>query len=165
MKVHSVYELNLDLLKEKGVKGMIIDLDNTLVGAKVPLASDELIEWLERVQTAGFKVVVVSNNNQRRVAKFADPLSLPFIFRARKPITRAFRKALIEMRIQSHEAVVIGDQLLTDILGGNRLGIATVLVEPISPSDEGFFTRINRQIEKLLWKQLRKRRLIPWEDI
>ncbi len=83
-QVNSIYELELDTLWKQGYRGIITDLDNTLVGAKAPFATPELIEWLKVVGQIGFQVVIVSNNQRTRVTKFAEPLSLPFIYRAKK---------------------------------------------------------------------------------
>lgn len=148
LQVESIYEIDLAKLWEEGVRGIITDLDNTLVGAKVPLATPELIEWLKYLQSLGFKVVIVSNNNESRVGNFAKPLNIPFIHRARKPSNQAFRRAMRMMELEAEHVAVIGDQMLTDVLGGNRMGLFTILVQPISLLDEGFFTKINRRVEK-----------------
>ncbi len=147
--VQTIYDINLEELWQSGIRGIITDLDNTLVGAKVADATPELVNWLGHVKQLGFKVVIVSNNQETRVSTFALPLSIPFIHAARKPTNTAFRKALALMDTTAEQTVVIGDQMLTDVLGGNRLGLYTILVAPISIHDEGFFTRINRRIEKL----------------
>src|SRR5690606_31039521 len=134
------------------VRGTITDLDNTLVGAKVPHATEELIQWLQAVQKQDFSVTIVSNNNSFRVGTFADPLSLPSISQARRPSRHAFRKAMTMMNLRAEQIIVIGDQQLTDVLGGNRMGLHTILVNPISPADEGFFTRMNRRMERIAAK-------------
>ncbi|MEK8129362.1 YqeG family HAD IIIA-type phosphatase [Paenibacillus filicis] len=147
-QVNSIYDIELDMLWKQGYRGIITDLDNTLVGAKAPLATPELIDWLKVVGQIGFQVVIVSNNQRDRVTKFAEPLSLPFIYQARKPTNVSFRRALQLMKLQPEQTMVIGDQMLTDVLGGNRLGLYTILVSPIAIADEGFFTKVNRRIEK-----------------
>ncbi|CAM4267426.1 YqeG family HAD IIIA-type phosphatase [Paenibacillus tarimensis] len=164
MLVNTIYDIDLDVLKKNGVKGIITDLDNTLVGARDPIATPELVAWLDRVRAAGFKVVIVSNNNQTRVSKFAQPIGIPFIHAARKPANRAFHKALAVLGLSAEHTVVIGDQMLTDVLGGKRMGLYTILVTPIAPKDEGFMTRINRRIEKYALSKLRKKGLWPKED-
>lgn len=147
-RVKSVYEIVLPELWNNGVRGIVTDLDNTLVGAKIPLATPELTEWLKHVKELGFQVVIVSNNREARVSNFAVPLGLPFIFNARKPAHKAFRAAMAMMGLPPEQIAVIGDQMLTDVLGGNRMKLYTILVQPISPADEGFFTRVNRRIER-----------------
>jgi hypothetical protein len=156
MQVKTIYDIPLDRLIEMGIRGIITDLDNTLVGARVPAATPALIEWLAEVKRRGLKVVIVSNNAQGRVSAFAGPLSIPFIYRARKPGMRAFRKALEIMNLKPEDTVVIGDQMLTDVFGGRRMGLYTILVTPISPMDEGFFTRINRKLERIAVSKLNK---------
>ncbi len=156
--VRTIYDIDLEALKASGIRGIMTDLDNTLVGAKVPLATPELGAWLEGVRASGFKVVVVSNNNEARVRAFAEPLRLPFVSRARKPLNAAFAKALGMMGLRANEAAIVGDQMMTDVLGGNRLGLYTILVEPIAASDEGWMTRnVNRNLERAFLSRLRKK--------
>ena len=150
IKADTVYDIPLDKLWNQGIRGIITDLDNTLVGAKEPVATPELVDWLKKVQNRGFKVVIVSNNNHLRVSKFADPIVVPFIPSARKPFNRAFVQAMKQMGLTPAQTAVVGDQMLTDVLGGNRLGLFTVLVRPVAIQDEGFFTRINRLIERVV---------------
>ncbi|MCU6709550.1 YqeG family HAD IIIA-type phosphatase [Paenibacillus sp. J5C_2022] len=159
MRVNSVYDIDLEELGARGVKGIITDLDNTLVGAKEPLATPELVKWLDKVKAAGFRVVILSNNNSLRVSSFAAPLQVPFLHKARKPIAKSFRRALNMLGLKAEETVMIGDQMLTDVLGGNRMGLYTILVTPIAPLDEGFTTLINRRIERIALSRLRKRGL------
>ncbi|MBD2872503.1 YqeG family HAD IIIA-type phosphatase [Paenibacillus arenilitoris] len=159
MRVNSVYEINLDELESRGVRGIITDLDNTLVGAKEALATPELVLWLDAVRARGFHVVIVSNNNDSRVGRFASPLNIPYIHAARKPAAKAFRKALQLLGLGPEQTVVIGDQMMTDVLGGNRMGLYTILVTPIAPADEGVMTRVNRMIERVALIRLRKKGL------
>jgi HAD superfamily phosphatase (TIGR01668 family) len=163
LHVNSIYDIDLEALKSRGVKGIITDLDNTLIEWDRPEATPELAEWLIKVAEEGFKIMVVSNNNETRVSSFADPLGIPFIHAARKPFHKAFRKAQQLMKLAPHEVVVVGDQIFTDVLGGNRLQLYTILVVPVAQSD-GFFTRINRRLERIALHFMRKRGMITWED-
>lgn len=157
LQVNTIYDIDLKALWEQGKRGIITDLDNTLVGAKAPLATPELIDWLKVVGQLGFQVVIVSNNNKPRVSKFAEPLSLPFIYRAKKPTSASFYKAMALMKLRPEQTVVIGDQMMTDVLGGNRMGLYTILVLPIARADEGMFTKIvNRTLEKAALTWMRK---------
>jgi len=162
--VNSIYDIDLKRLKEQNVRGIIADLDNTLVSAKTPYATPELISWLNRVREAGFKVVILSNNNRKRVGDFAEPLDLPFVHAARKPIGSAFRKALKKLELEPQETVVVGDQLVTDMLGGRRLGMRTILVNPIDRSEDGPWTRLNRMIERMALRRLRRKGLWPLKE-
>ena len=161
--VKNIFEITPELLKEKGVKGIITDLDNTLVEWDRPLATPKIIEWFEDMKKNNIKVTIVSNNKEGRVNSFSDPLNIPFIFAARKPMGKAFNRALMQMELSKAEAVVIGDQLLTDVLGGNRSGFHTILVVPVAQTD-GFATRINRKIERRILNWFRKKGKLTWED-
>ncbi|AKP47890.1 MULTISPECIES: YqeG family HAD IIIA-type phosphatase [Bacillus] len=162
-QVKSIFDIDPATLKKRGIKGIITDLDNTLVEWNRPSATPELEEWFNRMKKHGIQVTIVSNNNEDRVKAFAEPLNIPFIHKARKPMGKAFRKALKRMNISKEETVVIGDQLLTDILGGNRGGFYTILVVPVAQTD-GFWTRINRTIERRIMNVCKKKGLIQWED-
>ncbi len=160
--VRSIYDIDIQKLKQNGIRGIITDLDNTLVGAKVAYATPELAAWLEGVRALGFQVVVVSNNRELRVREFAEPLMLPYVYRARKPMNSSFRRALAMMSLRPEQTAVIGDQMMTDVLGGNRIGLYTILVEPIAAGDESFVTRyLNRNLERAFVSRLRKRGWLP----
>ncbi|QWU17651.1 hypothetical protein SAMN04487895_10546 [Paenibacillus sophorae] len=162
LRVNTVFDINLEDLYLKGYRGIITDLDNTLVGAKAPLATPELVLWFDKVKQHGFKLVIVSNNNMNRVSRFAAPLNIEFVHGARKPTNAPFHKAMKLMNLEPEMTIVVGDQMLTDVYGGNRLGLFTVLVLPISPEDEGLGTRINRRIEQIALTRLRKQGL--WHE-
>jgi uncharacterized protein len=161
--VKNIFEIEPDSLKEKGVKGIITDLDNTLVEWDRPTATPKLIEWFDNMRRNEILITIVSNNNEKRVKAFSDPLQIPFIFQARKPMTRAFNKALKQMGLRKEETVVIGDQLLTDVLGGNRSGFHTILVVPVAQTD-GFVTRFNRKVERRILNWFKKKGKLNWED-
>ncbi|WP_027407876.1 YqeG family HAD IIIA-type phosphatase [Anoxybacillus tepidamans] len=159
----SVLEITPDQLKNKGIKGIITDLDNTLVEWDRPSAPPRLVQWFEKMKQSGIQIVIVSNNNEQRVKSFAEPLEIPFIYAAKKPMTRAFLQALKEMNLKKEEVVVIGDQLLTDVLGGNRGGFHTILVVPVAQTD-GFWTRFNRKIERKLLHMMKRKGMVYWEE-
>ncbi|MFA8439623.1 YqeG family HAD IIIA-type phosphatase [Pueribacillus sp. YX66] len=160
---NSIYDINLNQLIEKGIKGIITDLDNTLIEWDRPNATPELIDWFKKVEAKGLLVTIISNNNQERVGTFANPLSLPFIYDARKPMSKSFKRALVEMDLHPSEVVVVGDQLVTDVFGGNRLGLHTILVTPVANSD-GFWTKFNRRIERFLLGRMKRKGMVYWED-
>lgn len=163
LHVTSIYKIDLQALKNRGVKGIITDLDNTLIEWDRPNATPELMEWLNRLKQEGFQVIVVSNNNQIRVSSFAEPLDIPYIHAAKKPTRTPFTEALKRLQLSPKETVVIGDQMFTDVLGGNRLGLYTILVVPVAQTD-GFLTKFNRRLERMALSWLRKKGLITWED-
>lgn len=161
--VKKVFDITPEILLEKNVKGIITDLDNTLVEWDRPEATPMLIDWLKTMKDAGIQVVIVSNNKEFRVKSFSDPLGIPFIYQAHKPMGKAFRKALKIMNVKREEVVVIGDQMLTDIFGGNLNKLHTILVLPVAQSD-GFFTRFNRMVERRIMKKLKAKGQMTWEE-
>ncbi|MBE6185084.1 YqeG family HAD IIIA-type phosphatase [Heyndrickxia ginsengihumi] len=162
-QVKSVLMIKPEELKSRGIKAIITDLDNTLVEWDRPSATPELTSWFENMKKHQIKVTIVSNNQQSRVKLFAEPLGIPFIYKARKPFAKAFHKAVQMMNVRKEETVVIGDQLLTDILGGNRSGYYTILVVPVAQSD-GFMTKFNRKVERRIMSYFKKKGLLSWED-
>jgi HAD superfamily phosphatase (TIGR01668 family) len=159
----SVLDISPEKLKARGIKGIITDLDNTLVEWDRPSATPQLVKWFDEIKQNNIMVTIVSNNHEDRVKAFADPLQIPFIFQARKPLGRAFKQALAQMGMQKDEVVVIGDQLLTDVLGGNRSGFHTILVVPVAQTD-GLATKFNRFVERRIMNWFRKKGMLRWED-
>ncbi|MDR3591617.1 MAG: YqeG family HAD IIIA-type phosphatase [Negativicutes bacterium] len=154
MMVESLQDINFDELKEEGVRGIIFDLDNTII----PWDSSDLCPtvalMLSEILAKGLKVSIVSNNWHKRVKEIALQLGLPFVSRAYKPAKTGFRRALAAMELEAGETVVIGDQLFTDVLGGNRLGLRTIWVKPLT-AQEFIGTKIHRRFEKLAVRILR----------
>ncbi|WP_249871030.1 YqeG family HAD IIIA-type phosphatase [Oceanobacillus saliphilus] len=161
--VKSVFDIQPETLKKRGIKGIITDLDNTLVAWDVKDATPEVIQWFKLMKDHDIKVTIISNNSQERVSVFSEPLGTPFVYSARKPLSRAFRTVAKEMELKKDEVVVIGDQLLTDVLGGNIAGFFTVLVVPIVQTD-GKITRFNRKIERRILNYMRRKGKISWEE-
>lgn len=163
LHLHSIFDIDLTALRNRGIKGVITNLDNTLVVQDSPDAPEKLRSWLQDVRDHGMKVVIVSNNRKTRVSEFARPLGIPFVYEARKPWGQPFHRALRLLHTTSRDTVVVGDQLLTDIYGGNRFGFYTIWVDPISDY-EGLPTKINRFFERIIYKSLKKRGYMQWDD-
>lgn len=148
---NSIFEIDLEQLKAANIQGLIIDIDNTLVAWDQQWASEETKAWLLSLKEHGFKVCLVSNNTEDRVVKFNEALKLPAIHRATKPRRGAFKRAMALMGTDVKNTAVIGDQIFTDVLGGNRMGLTTVLVVPIK-SKEFWWTTFVRKIERHVLK-------------
>ena len=159
MVLNTVHDLDLNYLKQQGIEGIITDLDNTLVAWNDHQLNDKLKGWFLSLQKAGFKVCILSNNSLSRVEDFASQVGVPAVSKAVKPRRAGFRRALEHLKLQPKQTVVLGDQLFTDILGGNRTGLFTILVTPLSQK-EFFGTRIVRQIERILLKKLKEKGLL-----
>lgn len=154
--VDSVYDIDLEELKKQGIRGIIADLDNTLVpwrSCEIPCA---LEDWFCRVRNAGLKIAVVSNNSPSRVAEFSSRLGVTCIAKAVKPRRGAFRRIAADFGFAPQEMAVVGDQLFTDILGGNRSGMYTILVKPLS-RHEFVGTKLVRLVERIFLRRLQKR--------
>lgn len=154
--VQSVFQIDIEKLANSGFKGIITDLDNTLVGWDVKTPTKEIQEWFKKANDLGLTITIVSNNNEKRVSGFSKDLDVDFIFKARKPMGRAFKKAIQHMNIKPEETIVIGDQMLTDVLGGNNNGLYTIMVVPVKKTD-GFLTRLNRIIERRLLNYFKRK--------
>ncbi len=151
--VSSIYHINVSRLWDEGKRAIITDLDNTLVRWNAPSATPKLVSWLKMVQDTGFRVCILSNNDRLRVTEFAKPLGLIALDMARKPRLSGFRHALNLLQVSVAETVMIGDQVFTDILGGNRMGMYTVLVAPIH-EQEYIGTRVMRRMERIVLRRV-----------
>lgn len=155
LHVESVFKLNLKKLKKNNIKGLIIDIDNTLVSWDIKYVTEKTKQWLLNLEKEGFRVCLVSNNTKDRVVVFNEELKLPAIHRALKPRTGAFRKAMKIIGTTAKNTAVIGDQIFTDVLGGNRMGLFTVLVVPIV-GKEFWWTTFMRKIERYILRTVLK---------
>ncbi|PRR69934.1 YqeG family HAD IIIA-type phosphatase [Neomoorella humiferrea] len=151
--VRSLRDIPLAALKARGIRGLIIDLDNTVTEWGRATLDREVYQWFMDLKKQGLRACLVSNNRDERVKKIASHLGIPGISRAGKPRRRAFYQAMAVMETAVGNTAVIGDQVFTDVLGGNRLGLFTILVMPINKR-EFFGTRLMRQLEKLITKHL-----------
>jgi hypothetical protein len=149
----SIFHIDLDSLKSKNIKGLLVDLDNTLMPWNELAYTNELINWLNSLKTQNFKVCIVSNNGHDRGRPIALELDLPLVAFARKPSKSAFKKALDILKTDVDRTAVIGDQLFTDVLGGKRVGLYTILVKPIS-KNEFWGTKMVRFVERIFLKML-----------
>ena len=148
--VKSVFAINYNKLYSKGYKGLIFDIDNTLVhhGDDSTKEVDELFRYIQQI---GFKTIILSNNSEERVKRFLKNINSLYIYDAKKPAVSNYLKTLEKLGLRKEEMIVIGDQIFTDIWGANRSGITSILVEYIRKENE---TKIGkkRQIEKIiLW--------------
>ena len=155
MYVESIYHIDLEKLRARGIDTIISDLDNTLVPWVETQVNPELKTWLENLKAQGFKVCLVSNALERRIAHFRAELNVPGLSRANKPSRKAFRQALALLGSRPETTAMIGDQIFTDVLGGNRLGLFTILVVPLCDRDF-FTTRIVRIFERWILSRIVK---------
>jgi len=142
-------DVSLDDLAARGFLGIIVDLDNTLVGYGQEHLSDVDSAWIAAALARGFGVCLVSNNFTERVARVGAELGVPAISSALKPLPRGFSQALKKLGTGKDRTVVVGDQLFTDVLGAKFLGLHVILTEPIVAKD-WLGTRVLRFLERIL---------------
>lgn len=134
--VENVYTIDIHKLREKKkIKGIIVDLDNTLVPWGKKVLDQRIISWVNQVKESEMKICIVSNSHASHVSEMGNLLEIPFYLSRYKPLKKPFQEAMKIMNTQSKETAVIGDQIFTDVLGGNRLNMLTILVYPIKRVD------------------------------
>jgi hypothetical protein len=134
------------------VKGLILDLDNTLSMHDNPAVEMGVPEWLTEMRRLGVRLMIVSNNTGKRVAPLAKKLGIDFIAFGCKPLTFGLSKAAKAMRLPKSQLALVGDQIFTDVMGGNLYGIKTILVEPFYLEDKWTF-KLKRKIESTVFKR------------
>jgi len=152
----SLVGIEPELLKKLGLKGILMDLDNTIVRRDSNRFSKEVEAWLVELRSRGFKLGIVSNNSRQRVGAVAGLLDLPSVHRAVKPLVSPFRRAMKMLGTKPAETALIGDQIFTDIFGGNLCGLYTILVVPLE-GKEFWGTRLfSRPLEKIILTRLKR---------
>lgn len=147
-EVDSAYDINYETLYEKGGRGVIFDIDNTLVPHGAP-ADERAVQLFVRLRRIGFRTVLLSNNKEPRVKSFADSVGSLYVFKAGKPGGRGYAKAMTDMGTTPENTLFVGDQLFTDIWGAKKMGIVTYLVKPIHPKEEIQIV-LKRKLERIV---------------
>ena len=155
----STYVIDFEKLYKEGFRGLIFDIDNTLVPHGAP-ADERAIALFARLKNLGFSCCLLSNNQMERVSSFNEPIQVFFIENAHKPSAKNYRRAMEMMGTDEKNTLFIGDQLFTDVYGAKRAGIRTVLVRPIHPKEEIqiVFKRYLERIVLFFYKRKRKER-------
>ena len=143
-----ITDVTVEDVRRLGATCILLDVDNTLTTHDAPDLTDGVKAWLAAMRSAGFSLIIVSNNKAVRVAPFADKIGLPFYALAHKPLPTGFRAAAKQLGCLPAGCVVIGDQIFTDILGANLAGMKSILLEPIQLETEQKFIVFKRKIER-----------------
>ena len=160
--VQSVEEVHTDDLKAAGITSIITDLDNTLVPWRHYEIAPGVVEWLAKLEAQGIKICIASNTiHTERLKQLAETMNIPFVDRVQKPRRGGFLRAMRAMGSNAGNTAVFGDQIFTDMLAGNRLGLRTILLRPALSKEEFFSTQLVRYIENAVIRRLRKRQLWP----
>lgn len=146
----SVLDIDENFIKQNHLRGFILDLDNTLSMHGSPAAEQGVFEWLEEMRGIGIKMILLSNNRKKRVEPLAHELGLDFISFACKPLTVGVSRAVRRMRLPRRSVALVGDQIFTDIVGGNLRGVKTILVEPFHLENKLSF-KLKRSLESVVF--------------
>ena len=154
----SIYDINYQKLKQKGIKCLLFDLDNTLVPVNVDVPTKKVKE-LFTVLEKDFKVIILSNSGKKRLIPFKEGLNVDVSASSHKPFKKKYLKIMKLYKFEYHEIAAIGDQLLTDICGANQVGITSILVNPLGDVEK-FCTKINRFLENFIYRKLKRRGIL-----
>lgn len=154
---NNIKDITIEFLQTHNIKGLLIDVDNTLIDYNKNIL-DGVKEWIDKMRDEGIKLCILSNtNNKLKVQNVSRYLDIPYIFFAMKPLKTGFKKGMKKLKLESKNIAVIGDQLLTDVLGANRSNMYSILVKPIHEKDI-FITKLKRPLErKIMNKYLNKK--------
>lgn len=160
--LNNVKEITYDLLQQNNIKGLILDVDNTLIDYYKNMP-DGIEEWCKNLKNRNIKFCIASNSNKKeKIKSVSEKLDIPYIYFAKKPLKIGLNKAKKIMSLKSNEIAVVGDQIFTDILGANRCKMFPILVEPIKEKDI-LITIIKRPIENMIKRNFNKRN--GWRSI
>lgn len=154
----SIHAINYDLLFSRGIRCLLMDLDNTIAPITMKGPNKKTKELFEELKEKGFKIIIFSNSSKSRVKNFKVELGVDGIYNAMKPLKSKYQKVLDIYKFQEPQIACIGDQLLTDIKGGNKMGLTTILVNPVGVKEK-IITRISRHYEKKILRKLRDNNL------
>lgn len=155
----SIYDINYNKLKKNGIKCLVFDLDNTIAPISVKSPKKKVKDLIEDLKAMKFKIIIVSNSIKTRVEPFKDILCVDSAYFSVKPFKRKYKKILKVYGFKEAEVACIGDQLLTDILGANRMEFTSILVNPIGTLDF-VATKLNRLLENFIFNRLEKKDLL-----
>mgnify|MGYP002755433233 CR=1 FL=1 len=158
-RFNSILDISPDFLRENGINALLLDVDNTLAHHFSQIPIDGLEMWLERIDKAGIKTMILSNARGSRVEPFAKKIGVDYTPKAMKPLPFKAWKSCSNMQVKSKNTAIIGDQLFTDVWGAKRVGIHNILVHPINPKEEIQIV-LKRYLEKIVlhfYKKSKKR--------
>lgn len=150
--LESVKDISLELLNKNDIKGLILDVDNTLINLERKMPAG-VSEWAKHLKSNGIKMCILSNSNKiEKIESVAKIIDVPYIFFAKKPFKSGFIRAKELLKLDNKNIAVVGDQIFTDIIGANRCNMFSILVKPIEEKDY-LLTKIKRPLEKLVIKK------------
>lgn len=153
--LNKVQDITIEFLMKNNIKALILDVDNTLIDYYKNL-SDEVIQWANEMKGQGIKLYILSNTNKKeKVEMVAKKLEIPYKSFAKKPSRKGFKQIQNELNYESKNIGVVGDQIFTDVIGGNRSKMFTILVDPVTPKDY-WYTAWKRPLENFIKQKLKQ---------
>ena len=152
IKLHGITDITIELLNKHDIKALLLDVDNTMSTHHGTILTDGLTEWLAKMSDSGIKLMVLSNSKRFRIEPFAARIGLPFISLGCKPLPTGYLRGVKALGEKRKNVAIVGDQIFTDILGGNAVGIKTILLTPIKLED-GWSFKLRRKLEKKLYEK------------
>lgn len=149
-----VSDINLQILHKLNIKGIILDIDDTLAPHKCSIPDIDALKWVNLLKENDIKLILVSNNFKNRVSEFAGKLGLPYIYMGLKPLSYGIKKAVKHLNLPTSEIVIVGDQIFTDIIGANLSKLKSILVDPIS-KNKTMLLKIKRYFEKNIRQKIK----------
>ena len=160
----NIFEIPVSFYQKKGYEVLLFDLDNTLDSYRKKLPSSRASSYITSLKEAGLTVIIVSNNQKRRVKRYAEKIPCPYLFRAGKPSPKKILACLKKIGADPKKVLLCGDQLLTDVKAGNRGKIDTILLSPLG-KEEAPWTKFNRWMEKKRRREIIREGSVPsWEE-
>ena len=153
---NSYKNLTAQFLLERGADTLILDIDNTLVPYEIETPTEELYGWFSEMSKNGIKIAFVSNNDKKRVELFNEKLGYAAFYKSKKPLLKTMKKVMNILESTPKKTLLMGDQVFTDVLAGNRMGFITVLLPPIKDKTD-LFTKIKRVLEKPILRKYYKK--------
>ena len=150
----SVTDITLPMVREMGLKGLILDVDNTLTTHGNREIPAHIKDWLNYIKTGGIKLILLSNNSEARVSAFAERIDIAYVGRAFKPFPFGVKRACAAMQLETNEAAMVGDQVFTDLLAGKLAGCKSILLMPIE-EEKGRFFAVKRYFERRVLKNMK----------
>ena len=147
IKLNRITDITVELLSEYNISALLLDVDNTMSTHHGTVLTDGLLEWIAKMQDGGIELLVLSNSKKKRVEPFANKIGLPFIALGCKPLPMGYLRGVKRLQKKRRNIAIVGDQIFTDIIGGNIVGVKTIMLTLIKPED-GWSFKVRRKLEK-----------------
>lgn len=157
LRVESVQDLPAERLRHMGLDAVLVDVDGTLKNYRAESLPPEAVAWLESLRAAGMGTCLVSNGRTGRIRLVAEHLGVPFVSKALKPLPFECRRVMRQLGFDPRRTAMVGDQIFADVLAGRLAGLRTILVRPIHPEEEPWFTRMKRPAERLVLRWIERK--------